>query len=165
MKLFRKKKTLQAICDGRCAPLSEMPDEAFASGMLGAGVTVFPSSDHFFSPVSGKIEGIAESRHAYTILSQDGLELLIHIGVDTVEMKGDGFTSHVRAGQLIRAGDPLADADLSKISDRGFSTAVAVLITNPEKIEITDQRHGSVKGGKDALLSYRTAEKGSSCLT
>jgi glucose-specific phosphotransferase system IIA component len=160
MKLFKKNNTLLAICDGRCAKLSEMPDEAFASGMLGEGVTVFPASGHFFSPVSGKIESIAESRHAYTILSEDGLEILVHIGVDTVEMKGDGFTAHVKAGQTIRKGAPLADADLSKISDRGFSTATALLITNPEKIQITDQRHGEVKGAKDTLLSYRLVQKG-----
>ena len=160
MKLFKKNHILLAICDGRCAPLSEMPDEAFASGMLGVGVTVFPTSGRILSPVSGKIESIAESRHAYTILSEDGLEILIHIGVDTVEMRGDGFTSSVWAGQMIRAGEPLAEADLQKIADRGFSTAVALLVTNPEKIQITDQRHGRVTGGKDALLSYRLAEKG-----
>ncbi len=160
MKLFRKNHTLLAICDGRCAPLSEMPDEAFASGMLGEGVTVFPTTGRFFTPVSGKIESIAESRHAYTMLSEDGLEILLHIGVDTVEMKGDGFTPLVKAGQQVRAGDPLADADLSRISDRGFSTATALLITNPEKIEITDLRHGAIKGGKDVLLSYRPVKKG-----
>ena len=160
MKLFRKNHTLLAICDGRCAPLSEMPDEAFASGMLGVGVTVFPTSGRILSPVSGKIESIAESRHAYTILSEDGLEILIHIGVDTVEMRGDGFTSSVRTGQMIRAGEPLAEADLQKIADRGFSTAVALLVTNPEKIQITDQRRGEVKEGKDALLSYRLVQKG-----
>lgn len=160
MKLFRKNRTLLAICDGRCAPLSEMPDEAFASGMLGVGVTVFPSSGRILSPVSGKIESIAESRHAYTILSEDGLEILLHIGVDTVEMRGDGFISSVRAGQMIRAGEPLAEVDLQRIADRGFSTAVALLVTNPEKIQITDQRHGRITGGKDTLLTYRLAEKG-----
>ncbi len=160
MKLFKRNHTLTAICDGRCAPLSEMPDEAFASGMLGQGVTVFPTGGRFVSPVAGRIESIAESRHAYTILSEDGLELLIHIGVDTVELKGECFTPLVKKGQTVRVGDALADADLKQISDRGFSTATALLITNPEKIEITDQRNGSVKGGKDALISYRVVQKG-----
>jgi glucose-specific phosphotransferase system IIA component len=160
MKLFKRNHTLTAICDGRCAPLSEMPDEAFASGMLGQGVTLFPTGSRFLSPCAGRIESIAESRHAYTILSEDGLELLIHIGVDTVEMKGECFTPFVREGQTVRAGDALADADLSQISDRGFSTATALLITNPEKIEITDQKSGAVKGGRDALLTYRVVQKG-----
>ena len=106
------------------------------------------------------MESIAESRHAYTILSEDGLELLIHIGVDTVELKGEGFTPHTKEGAAIRAGEPLADADLKLISDRGFSTVTAVLITNHEEIEITEQRYGEVTGGRDAILTYRIVEKG-----
>ena len=120
MKFFQKKRSLTAVCDGRCAELSQMPDEAFASGMLGQGVAVFPEGNRFYAPVGGRIESIAESKHAYTVLSEDGLELLIHIGVDTVELKGEGFTPLVREGQTVRAGDPLADADLNSIADRGF---------------------------------------------
>lgn len=160
MKLFQKKRTLMSVCDGRCAELSQMPDEAFASGMLGQGVAVFPEGNRFYTPVSGRIESIAESKHAYTVLSEDGLELLIHIGVDTVELKGESFTPLVREGQTVRAGDPLADVDLNAVSDRGFSTATAVLVTNPETIEITEYRYGKVTGGKDAMLSYRVIRKG-----
>ena len=160
MKFFKRNSQLLAVCDGRCAELSQMPDEAFASGMLGQGVTLFPEGDRFFSPVNGRVESIAESKHAYTILSDDGLELLIHIGVDTVELKGEGFTPLVSEGQTLRAGSPIADADLRKIADRGFSTATALLVTNPEKIEITEHRYGAVKGGKDAALSYRIVQKG-----
>ncbi len=160
MKLFKRNKQLLSVCDGSCAELSQIPDEAFSSGMLGQGVAVFPKSNRFFSPVNGRVESIAESRHAYTILSEDGLELLIHIGVDTVELKGEGFTPHTKEGAAIRAGDPLADADLKLISDRGFSTVTAVLITNHEKIEITEQRYGEVTGGRDAILTYRIVEKG-----
>ena len=160
MKLFKRNKQLLSVCDGSCAELSQIPDEAFSSGMLGQGVAVFPKSNRFFSPVNGRVESIAESRHAYTILSEDGLELLIHIGVDTVELKGEGFTSLTKEGVAIRAGEPLADADLKLISDRGFSTVTAVLVTNHEKIEITEQRYGEVTGGRDAILTYRIVEKG-----
>ncbi|MBR7098176.1 MAG: PTS glucose transporter subunit IIA [Clostridia bacterium] len=160
MKFFQKKRSLTAVCDGRCAELSQMPDEAFASGMLGQGVAVFPEGNRFYAPVGGRIESIAESKHAYTVLSEDGLELLIHIGVDTVELKGEGFTPLVREGQTVRAGDPLADADLNSIADRGFSTATAVLITNHETVEITEYRYGKIAGGKDAMLAYRVIRKG-----
>lgn len=160
MKLFKRNKQLLSVCDGSCAELSQIPDEAFSSGMLGQGVAVFPKSNRFFSPVNGRVESIADSRHAYTILSEDGLELLIHIGVDTVELKGEGFTPLTKEGAAIRAGEPLADADLKLISDRGFSTVTAVLITNHEKIEITEQRYGEVTGGRDAILTYRIVEKG-----
>ncbi len=160
MKLFKRNKQLLSVCDGSCAELSQIPDEAFSSGMLGQGVALFPKANRFFSPVNGRVESIAESKHAYTILSEDGLELLIHIGVDTVELKGEGFTALTDEGAAIRAGDPLADADLKLISDKGYSTVTAVLITNHEKIEITDQRYGEVTGGKDAILTYRIIEKG-----
>ena len=112
MSLFQKNHQLLAVCNGNAQSLANVPDEAFASGMLGQGVTVFPTGGRFVSPVAGRIESIAESRHAYTILSEDGLELLIHIGVDTVELKGECFTPLVKEGQTVRVGDALADADL-----------------------------------------------------
>ena len=160
MKLFKKNSQLQAICQGRCIPLAQMPDEAFSSGMLGQGVAFLPRENRFFMPVSGRIESIAESRHAYTVLSEDGLEILIHIGVDTVELKGECFTPLVQKGQILRAGAPLAEANLAQITDRGFSTATALLITNPEITEILEYRYGEVIGGKSPVLIYRSAKKG-----
>ena len=160
MKLFKRNKQLLSVCDGSCAELSQIPDEAFSSGMLGQGVAVFPKSNRFFSPVNGRVESIAESRHAYTILSEDGPELLIHIGVDTVQLRGEGFNPLVLPGQRVRAGDPLADVDLQKITDRGLSTVTAVLITNHEDIEILEYGYGQVAGGKTPILTYRTAKKG-----
>ena len=161
MMFFSKKENaLVAVATGRSVPLSEVPDEAFASGILGVGFAVSPTDGTIHSPVSGRIESIADSLHAYTLLSDDGLDVLVHIGIDTVELKGEGFTPHTKEGAAIRAGDPLADADLKLISDRGFSTVTAVLITNHEKIEITEQRYGEVTGGRDAILTYRIVEKG-----
>ena len=78
MMFFKRNKQLLAVCDGKCAELAQIPDEAFSSGMLGQGVALLPTSGAFFSPVSGRVESIAEGKHAYTILSEDGLELLLH---------------------------------------------------------------------------------------
>ena len=160
MTFFKKNKQLLSACNGRCAPLSEIPDEAFSSGMLGGGVALFPASGRFLSPVNGRVESIAESLHAYTLRADDGTELLLHIGVDTVTLKGDGFRALVSVGDNVRAGAPLAEADLGLIANRGLSTATALLITNPEEIEIIEQRYGSVTAGRDAVLSYRTVQKG-----
>ena len=160
MKLFKKNYHLTAVCDGRCAPLSEIPDEAFASGMLGLGVAIHPTGSHFCCPVSGTVQSVSDSRHAYTLLSEDGLELLVHIGVDTVELKGEGFTPLVLPGQRVRAGIPLAEVDLQKIHDRGLSSVTAVLITNPEEIEILEYGYGQVTGGETPILTYRAAKKG-----
>lgn len=160
MVFFKRNKQILSICDGRCAALSQIPDEAFASGMLGQGVAIFPEGNRFCSPVNGRVESIAESKHAYTILSEDGLEILIHIGVDTVELKGEHFLPLIREGDAVEVGSPLVEADLQKIQEQGFPTVTALLITNHEKIEITDYRYGEVKGGKDAVLTYRIVQKG-----
>ena len=160
MKFFKKNHHLTAVCNGRCAPLSDIPDEVFASGMLGVGVAIHPTGDHFCCPVGGTVQSVADSQHAYTILSEDGPELLIHIGVDTVQLRGEGFNPLVLPGQRVRAGDPLADVDLQKITDRGLSTVTAVLITNHEDIEILEYGYGQVAGGKTPILTYRTAKKG-----
>ena len=160
MTFFKKNKQLLSVCNGRCAPLSEIPDEAFSSGMQGEGVAIFPSSPLFLSPVNGRVVSIAESRHAYSLRSEDGLEILIHIGVDTVTLKGEHFRALVREGDNVRAGTPIAEADLAEISKKNLPTVTALLITNHEEIEITDQRYGSVTGGQDAVLLYRTVQKG-----
>ena len=160
MTFFKRNKQLLSVCDGRCAPLSEIPDEAFSSGMLGEGVAILPSANRFLSPVNGRVESIAESRHAYTIRSEDGLEILIHIGVDTVSLKGEHFRALVQEGEAVRVGTPIAEADLAEIAKKGLPTVTALLITNYEEIEITDQRYGHVTGGQDPVLLYRTVQKG-----
>ena len=160
MIFFKKNKHLLSVCDGRCAPLSEIPDEAFSSGMLGEGVAIFPASGRFLSPVNGRVDSIAESLHAYTLRADDGTEILLHIGVDTVTLKGEGFRALVSEGDAVRAGAPLAEVDLGLIARRKLSTATALLITNPDEIEITEQRYGKVTAGRDTVLSYRTVQKG-----
>ena len=160
MIFFKRNKQLLSVCDGKCAALEQIPDEAFSSGILGQGVALFPTSGAIFSPVNGRVESIAEGKHAYTILSDDGLELLIHIGVDTVELKGEPFTPLVKEGDSICVGEPISKVNLKRITDRGLSTATALLITNHEKIEITDQRYGDVIGGKTPVLTYRIVQKG-----
>ena len=106
------------------------------------------------------MESIAESLHAFTLRADDGAELLLHIGVDTVTLKGEGFRVLVSEGDTVRAGAPLAEVDLGLIARRKLSTATALLITNPDEIEITEQRYGKVTAGQDTVLSYRIVQKG-----
>ncbi|MBQ8310807.1 MAG: PTS glucose transporter subunit IIA [Clostridia bacterium] len=159
--LFGKKTvSLCAPCTGMSVPLSEIPDEAFAGGMLGDGFGVEPSEGHFCAPVGGHVESVAEAKHAYTILTDEGLDVLVHIGVDTVRLNGEGFVPRVSAGQYVKTGDVIADADLELIRKKGLPTTVAVLVTNPEKIENAEYRHGSVACGRDAVMSFRLTRKG-----
>lgn len=111
-----------------------IPDDTFASGVLGDGVGIIPEDDLVVSPFDGTISSVAESRHAVGIES-NGMEMLIHVGVDTVNMKGDGFTCLVKEGDEVKAGQPLIRFDREKIKAAGYSDTVAVLLTNSDDLE------------------------------
>jgi glucose-specific phosphotransferase system IIA component len=155
--LFKRnrERELLAVCDGISLEAEKIPDEAFSSGMLGVGYGIEPSSSSFYSPVSGKIESIADTKHAYTITTDDGIDILVHIGIDTVELGGNGFASFVTERQSVRAGDLIARVDLDAIREKGLPTITAVLIANEEKIEKLSFKFGYVRGGSDRVAAYR----------
>ena len=133
-----------------------MPDEAFASGILGQGFAIQPTAGTISSPVDGTVDHISETHHAYTLLSKDGLDVLVHIGIDTVELKGEGFLPMVAEGDRVKAGDVRARADLELIRSRGLPTDIPVLITNPEQLEhhaVTET--DTVTGGRSTVMEYR----------
>ena len=156
--LFSKKDkeaALVAVTDGEALPLEKVPDEAFSSGVLGVGFAILPTSGVIHSPVAGRIESVTETGHAYTILTEDGLDVLIHIGIDTVELKGEGFLTLAHEGQTVKAGDVLSRVDLTVLRSRGLHTHIPVLVTNPEKLTKYDLSCGPVQGGKSRVMTYR----------
>ena len=116
--------------NGRVITLEEVPDPVFSSGAMGKGVGIVPSDGAVYAPISGTIAVAMASGHAYGIKNDQGVEVLVHVGVDTVNMKGEGFTAHVAKGDVVEAGQKLADVDLSAIEAAGYSTTTIVLITN-----------------------------------
>ncbi len=112
----------------------QIPDETFASGVLGDGVGIQPDDDKVVAPFDGTISSVAESQHAVGI-EANGMEMLIHVGVDTVNMKGDGFTCLVKEGDEVKAGQPLIIFSREKIKAAGYSDTVAVLLTNSDDLE------------------------------
>lgn len=110
----------------------EIPDETFASGVLGDGVGIEPEIGEVVAPFDGEISTIAETRHALGLIGPQDMEALIHVGIDTVNMNGDGFEVFVAEGEKVKAGQKLMSFDISRIKAAGYSTTVAVLLTNSE---------------------------------
>lgn len=125
-------KVLYAPVCGNVIARESIPDETFASGVLGDGVGIEPESGEVAAPFDGEISTVAETGHAIGISGPAGMELLIHVGVDTVKMKGDGFEPLVKEGDKVKAGQKLLTFDMDKIKAAGYSTTVAVLVTNSD---------------------------------
>ena len=152
--MFKKKKIeLLAVCDGEVCALSELADEAFASEILGVGYGLKPTSEVFRAPIAGIIENVSETRHAYSIIGESGEEVLVHIGIDTVTLGGEGFDSKVKAGDRVLAGEPIARADLSRIKEKGLETSSAVIVTNSDIIKSHSIKYGTALGGKTVAFS------------
>ncbi len=126
------RKIIYAPIQGNVIPRESIPDETFASGVLGDGVGIEPEVGEVAAPFDGEISSVAETRHAVGITGPGGMELLIHIGVDTVKMNGSGFTVLVSEGDKVKAGHKLMTFDISKIKEAGYSTTSAVLLTNSD---------------------------------
>ena len=119
---------------GKVVSREEIPDDTFASGVLGDGVGVVPEEGLVVSPFDGTISSVADSKHAVGI-EGNGMEMLIHVGVDTVNMNGDGFECLVAEGDEVKAGQPLIRFSIDKIKEAGYNETVAVLLTNSDDIE------------------------------
>lgn len=158
MKLFKKQRVFLAPCDGEVIELSRVPDPVFSEGMLGIGIAVEPLQDTVCSPVDGQVVSIADAAHAYTLLSEDGLELLLHVGIDTVELKGEGYHPAVAIGDRVRAGDPLVRIDREKIQARGYALTTPLIVTNPECLGQHTPVYGNAEGGKTPILRYTLSE-------
>ena len=156
--MFFSKKSghLLAPTDGRLLSLASVSDEAFASGLLGVGFAIEPTAGTVYAPAAGRIESISDSKHAYTIQAEDGLELLIHVGIDTVELRGEGFLPMVREGEAIRAGEVIARIDPDRIRSHGYAATIPVIITNGERLagfSLSESKR--TIGGESIALEYR----------
>ncbi|WP_217363769.1 glucose PTS transporter subunit IIA [Paenibacillus sp. DCT19] len=122
--------TVHSPLSGQVVPLANVADEAFASEAMGKGVAIIPSAGTVVSPVDGVVATITKSKHAIAVIGNDGVEVLIHVGMDTVKLKGEGFTLHVKEGDQVHVGDVLMEVDLVLIQNKGFDIVTPVIITN-----------------------------------
>jgi beta-glucoside PTS system EIICBA component len=149
--LTRKEKVVSPIT-GELKALSEVNDSAFSSEAMGKGIAIEPSVGEVVSPVDGTISAVFPTGHAIGITSNDGAEILIHIGINTVQLNGKHFTSHVKQGDVVKQGDRLVEFDLEQIKQAGFEATTPIIITNTDKyIEIVSSEKQNVQAQENLL--------------
>lgn len=156
-----KEEKVENVCvivapiEGNAISLEEVGDGVFSEGMLGKGVAIEPTVGRAVSPVDGTVSTVFETKHAVGLTSDNGVEVLIHIGLDTVKLNGKCFSTHVKAGDKVKAGDLLVEFDIEKIKEAGYPTVTPVIITNTDSYEDVEAvAKGAVKE-KDKLVSVR----------
>lgn len=137
---------------GFAMPLEQLSDEIFSSGTLGRGCGIEPVGDTVYAPFDGTVVQVAETKHAIGMESADGIEILIHVGMDTVEMNGEGFKTLVKQGDSIKAGTPLLKIDLKAIREAGHPTETTVVVTNSDDFaDIKLMEAGDIETGMPLL--------------
>ena len=150
-----KDTVLSACMNGTVVPLSEVKDEAFASGALGDGIAIEPTDGELVAPADGEISSTFDTHHAVGMTTADGAELLMHIGIDTVKLGGKHFTYLVNEGDKVKKGQPLIRFDLEAIRAEGYPTTTPLIVCNTDEYAaVTPQASGNVKKG-DALLKLK----------
>lgn len=150
----KEKNKIVATQSGECIALEAVPDEVFADKLLGDGVAVIPTVDEVLSPVNGTVTQVFDTLHAYSVTSDDGLEILVHIGLNTVELKGKGFKPHVKQGDRVSAGDVLCVADIDFIKKSGYEIHTPIVITNADRVKNLELFRGMVTAGETVVMEY-----------
>ena len=146
-------KSILAPLSGQAIPLEQVPDDVFSQKILGDGIAIIPTDGKIYAPVDGEIATVAETLHAYGFTSEDGLEILVHVGLDSVKLKGEGFTSHVQVGDKVKAGQLVAEVDLKFLISQGVPATTPVLICEGAEDAQLNTVTGDVKAGKTKVIT------------
>ncbi len=154
LNIFKKntEKKLLAPCDGQVVSIDKVPDPVFAQKMVGDGFAIIPSSNDILSPVDGEIIQVFPTHHAICLKSVDGLEIIVHVGIDTVELKGEGFTCHTEVGATVKAGDKLLTFTPEVLETHEKNPITPVVITNQEILKKITVLSGTV-AAKDVAVT------------
>ncbi|MNJ57974.1 PTS system glucose-specific EIICBA component [compost metagenome] len=143
-----------APIEGAVIPLQEVKDEAFSQEAMGKGMAIRPTSGKVMAPFDGTVETVFRTKHSICLKSLEGVEVLIHVGIDTVKLKGQHFNLHVKDGDPIRHGQLLIDFDLDAIQQAGYDTTTPVIVTNtPNYLEVLGHQKPGITGPENALIT------------
>jgi PTS system glucose-specific IIA component len=144
---------------GTCVNLAEVPDEAFAQGMMGPGAAVIPQEGRLVAPIDGTVVHLIKSHHAVMIEHSSGLQLLLHVGINTVSLKGQGFAPRVQTGDRVTVGQTLIDFDLNEIASAGYPVITPVLVANAaERPWEVQPEYGSKEAGQGTIMKVTLAK-------
>ncbi|WP_044748497.1 PTS sugar transporter subunit IIA [Bacillus alveayuensis] len=153
----KKEETLFAPLSGKVVDIEQVPDPTFSQKLMGEGIAIEPVDGTVVSPVNGEVIQFFHTKHAIGIRSETGLEILIHVGLETVMLNGEGFTGHVQVGDKVKAGDRLITFDLEFIKEKAASSITPIVITNMDAVQ-SIEKHSitDAKAGIDSLLHITT---------
>ncbi|MFD2654724.1 PTS sugar transporter subunit IIA [Gracilibacillus thailandensis] len=155
-KLFKKKEVntdLTAPLTGKLLPLEQVPDQVFSQKMMGDGIAIEPSDNNVVSPIDGEVVDVFKTKHAISFRTDGGAEILVHMGLETVQLDGKGFDIHVENGQKVKKGDRLATFDIDTIAADGYKTVTPIILLNGEEFAITNmESKQEVVAGEDVLF-------------
>ncbi|MEQ2426562.1 PTS IIBC subunit [Clostridiales bacterium TF09-2AC] len=138
---------------GTAVALEEVPDPVFSQKIIGDGIAIIPQDGKLVSPIDGEVVSVAETLHAYGLRSEDGIEVMVHFGLETVALKGEYFTCHVKQGDKVKAGDLLAEADLKGLEEKQVSLITPVLICGGMENRTMNTVTGPVSAGRDTVIT------------
>ena len=160
-KACKEKEMILAPLTGEVLPLCEVPDDVFSAGILGDGVAILPEDGKIYSPVDGVLDSVAETKHAFGFHADAGFDVLVHVGLDTVNLKGEGFTVHVPQGESVKAGDLVAEVDLKLLEEKQISPITPVVLCGGEEEIAVRMSCGKVTAGENEVLRLADKEDGS----
>ncbi|OCG78687.1 PTS glucose transporter subunit IIA [Gilliamella sp. Nev6-6] len=144
-----------APLSGEIVKIEDVPDVVFAEKIVGDGIAIKPSGNKIVAPLNGKIGKIFETNHAFAIESDEGIELFVHFGIDTVELKGEGFTRVAEEGQQVKIGDTIIEIDLPLLESKAKSVLTPVVISNMETVAELTKLSGSVEAGQTPIMRVK----------
>ncbi|CDL81926.1 PTS glucose transporter subunit IIA [Xenorhabdus cabanillasii] len=144
-----------APLSGEIVSIEDVPDVVFAEKIVGDGIAIKPTGNKIVSPVDGTIGKIFETNHAFSIESDSGIELFVHFGIDTVELKGEGFKRIAEEGQRVQKGDLVLEFDLAFLEERAKSTLTPVVISNMDEIKELSKLNGAVTVGESVIMRIK----------
>ncbi|MCT8574279.1 PTS glucose transporter subunit IIA [Glaesserella parasuis] len=147
-----KEVKIYAPLSGEIVNIEDVPDVVFSEKIVGDGIAIRPTGDTIVAPVNGTIGKIFETNHAFSIESEDGVELFVHFGIDTVELKGEGFTRLAEENQEVKVGDPIIKFDLELLQSKAKSVLTPVVISNMDEVTNLQKLSGEVVAGESTVL-------------